>query len=157
MIERQFSTKVRVIRSGIALELGGSNLSSKFFAPQGIIHQTSCVHTPQKNEVIKRKHKHLLEVSKSLLHQSKLPISYWKKFLRKTTFLINKCHSRILKGMTPHENCSRNHQPIPSLQVLVACVMQQLVNIIEEGLRLDPLLAYSYVISTERWYTNFQN
>lgn len=81
MIKRQFSSKVSVIRSGIALELGGSNLSSKFFAPQGIIHQTSCVHTPQKNGVINKKHKHLLEVSKSLLHQSKWPISYWKEFL----------------------------------------------------------------------------
>ncbi|WMV24566.1 hypothetical protein MTR67_017951 [Solanum verrucosum] len=47
MIERQFNIKVKMIRFDNALELGGSNLSSEFFASQGIIHQTSCTHTPQ--------------------------------------------------------------------------------------------------------------
>lgn len=88
-----------MIWSGNALELGGSNLSLKFFASEGIIHQTSWVHTPQQNGVAKRKHSRLLEVSRALFHQSKLLIFYWEKCLLTTTFLINRYPSRILKGM----------------------------------------------------------
>lgn len=46
MIERQFNTKVKVIRLDNALELGGGTIISEFFLSQGIIHQTSCIATP---------------------------------------------------------------------------------------------------------------
>lgn len=76
MVKSQFNTKVNKIRSDNALELGGGSSISEFFASQGILHQTSCTTTPQQNGIIERKHNHLLETSRALLHQFKLPISY---------------------------------------------------------------------------------
>ena len=82
--------------------MGGSNLSFDYFESQGIIHQTSCTHTPNKM-VLWREHKHTLEVSRALLHQSKLPISYWTECLFNATNLINRYPSRVLKNKTPYE------------------------------------------------------
>lgn len=47
MIERQFQTTVKILRSDNALELGSSKETSLFLAEKGIIHQTSCTSSPQ--------------------------------------------------------------------------------------------------------------
>jgi len=77
LIERQFSAKVKIIRSDNAYELGAGIHLSEFFSSKGIIHQTSCVGTPQQNGVVERKHRHLLETCRALLYQSHLPKKFW--------------------------------------------------------------------------------
>ncbi|XP_070009494.1 uncharacterized protein [Nicotiana sylvestris] len=76
MIERQFNVKVRMIRSNNALELGKGMQEAAFLASEGILHQLSCVATPQHNGIVERKHKHLLEIARGLMFQSKLHMSY---------------------------------------------------------------------------------
>ncbi|XP_060170885.1 uncharacterized protein LOC132601842 [Lycium barbarum] len=77
MVETQFHSIVQAVRSDNALELGSSNLGIQCFADKGIIHQTSCPHTPQHNGVVERKHMHLLETARALLFQFSLPIRFW--------------------------------------------------------------------------------
>lgn len=77
IVQTQFQTKMQSIRSNNALELVSSNHGVQLFRDQGIILQTICLHIPQKNSVVERKHKYLLETSRTLLFQSKLPIRFW--------------------------------------------------------------------------------
>lgn len=77
MIERQFHAQVKCIRSDNALQLGTSIQKTAFLKSQGILHQTSCVGTPQQNGVVERKHRHLLELRRGLMFKSHLPIDYW--------------------------------------------------------------------------------
>ncbi|XP_019241225.1 PREDICTED: uncharacterized protein LOC109221215 [Nicotiana attenuata] len=102
MVERQFNAKVKIIRSDNDLELGKATAASLFLESQGILHQTSCVGTPQQNGIVERKHRHLLEVARALLFQSKVPISYWGECILTATFLINRFPSKVLKGKTPY-------------------------------------------------------
>jgi len=103
MVERHFNCQVKIIRSDNALELGRSIIATEFFNSKGILHQTSCTATPQQNEVVERKHRHLLETSRSFLFQSGLPISFWGECVLTATFLVNRFPSRVLKGLSPYK------------------------------------------------------
>jgi len=85
-ISTQYSAKVKVIRSDNRLEFAMSYLYSSL----GILHQTSCVETPQQNSVVERKHRHLLNVTRSLLFQTHLPKCFWSYALTHAVFLINR-------------------------------------------------------------------
>lgn len=64
-IQTQHSFCLNVFRSDNALEYTASLF--KYYASHGIIHETFCAHTPQLNGVAERKHRHLLEVTRSLM------------------------------------------------------------------------------------------
>jgi len=69
LIHNQFGIKIKIIRSGNGNEFAYHDLYNSF----GIIHQTSCIETPQQNSIGERKHQHILNVTRSLIFQSKIP------------------------------------------------------------------------------------
>ena len=52
------------------------HLCLNFFDDNGIIHQSSCPHSPQQNGISKRKMHHLLEVTRALKFHMHVPKSY---------------------------------------------------------------------------------
>lgn len=103
MVERQFSTKVEIISSDNALELSKSITVTNFFNSEGIIHQTACVATPQKNGIVERKHKRLLEITRALLLQFQVLLVCWGECILTATYLINRLPSRVLHEQTPYD------------------------------------------------------
>lgn len=72
MIETQFSTKLKCIRFDNGPEFKLNHL----YSSKGIIHQTSCVEAPQQN-VVGRKHQHILNTARALMFQSNAPKCLW--------------------------------------------------------------------------------
>ncbi|XP_075105117.1 uncharacterized protein LOC142179326 [Nicotiana tabacum] len=103
MVERQFDVKVKVIRSDNAMELGEGSVHFEYLISQGILHQTSCVAAHQQNRVVERKHKHLLEIARALMFQSKVPTACWGECVLTATHMINRIPSRVIKVKTPYE------------------------------------------------------
>lgn len=58
---------------------------------------------PQTKWGSREEHKHLLETSRALLFQSKLPIKFWGDRVFNATYLINRFPSKVLHNKTPFE------------------------------------------------------
>ncbi|XP_048633129.1 uncharacterized protein LOC106359481 [Brassica napus] len=74
-----------------------------YFREHGVVHQTSCVGTPQQNGCVKRKHIHILNVSRALLFQSKLPVKFWGEAVMTAAHLINRTPTKVLQRRSPYE------------------------------------------------------
>lgn len=101
-METQFHTKLKILRS----DNGGEYLASKFqnfLTTKSIEHQLTCPHTPAQNGVAERKHKHLIETTITLMHQSSPPIKFWFDALAASIFLINRHPTSKLNNITPFE------------------------------------------------------
>ncbi|KAL4353494.1 hypothetical protein GQ457_06G023630 [Hibiscus cannabinus] len=99
MVKRQFGYDLRQFRSDNAHELRFTDL----FSSLGILHQFSCVQTPQQNSVVERKHQQLLAVARALFFQSRVPIRFWGECLLTATYIINRLPSKNLDGKSPYE------------------------------------------------------
>ncbi|KAI3730698.1 hypothetical protein L1987_61872 [Smallanthus sonchifolius] len=102
MIKTQFDRHVKVFRSDNGTEFVNNQMSD-FVKKNGIIHQTSCAHTPQQNDIVERKHRHLLNVARTLLFQSGVPLGFWSDCVLTAAYLINRTPSSILNGKSPYE------------------------------------------------------
>ncbi|PKU74822.1 Retrovirus-related Pol polyprotein from transposon TNT 1-94 [Dendrobium catenatum] len=101
MITRQFNAKLKIFRS----DGGGEFINNKFynlFKQHGIIHQYTCAHTPPQNGVAERKHKHILEIVRSLLIEANIPRSLWVEALFTAVYLINRTPSRSTQNLSPY-------------------------------------------------------
>lgn len=87
-VQKQYEKSVKIIRSDNGTEFVNQTCTN-FFSQLGIIHQTSCPHTPQQNGVVEIKHKHLLEVARSLLFHAHLSNTFWGEAILTATHLIN--------------------------------------------------------------------
>ena len=112
MICTQFHTKIKVFRTDNAPEF----FLKDFFSANGIIHQHSCVATPQQNSVVKRKHQHILSMARALKFQSNVPLYLLSEYVLTTVHIINRLPSPILKNKSPFEKL---YGKIPSYEHLI--------------------------------------
>lgn len=102
MIKTQFNAHVKVVRSDNGTEFFNSQCMS-MFQDLGIIHQSSCVHTPQQNGVVERKNRHILNVAKAIRFESHMPLKYWGKCVVAAVYLLNRSPSSALNVKIPYE------------------------------------------------------
>ncbi|GMI76014.1 hypothetical protein HRI_001270600 [Hibiscus trionum] len=113
MVKRQFAFDIKMFRSDNAPDLKFTELFGKL----GIVHQFSCVETPQQNSVVERKHQHLLSVARALFFQSRVPLRFWGECVLTATFLINRLPSPVLGNQSPYELLHKSAPNYLSLKV----------------------------------------
>ena len=66
-----------------------SNDFTTLLASDGIIHHIACTDTPQQNNVVERKHRHLVETARSLLLFACVPSVFLGEVVLTTTHVVN--------------------------------------------------------------------
>ena len=69
----------------------------------GIVSQLTPLGTPQHNGVSERRNRTLLDMVRSMMSLTDLPLSFWGYALETTTFMLNRAPSKSVK-MTPYES-----------------------------------------------------
>lgn len=69
---------------------------NSFFQQIGIAHHVSCPHAHQQNGLVKRKHRHIVEVGLALLANASMPLKFWDQAFLTATYLINLLPSKVI-------------------------------------------------------------
>jgi hypothetical protein len=137
-VENQYGKKNKTLRS----DCGGEYLSHGFSSHLkscGIVPQLTPPGTPQRNGVSERRNRTLLDMVRSMMSQSNLPLSFWGYALETATFTLNRVPSKsVVKtpyemwtGKTPSlsfmkiwgcEVCVKKHQPDKLTPKLDKCI-----------------------------------
>ncbi|RVW21065.1 Retrovirus-related Pol polyprotein from transposon TNT 1-94 [Vitis vinifera] len=75
---------------------------TSFMSHNGILHQSSCAHTPQQNGVAERKNRHLVEIARTILLHSNVHFRFWGDAVLTTCYLINRMSSSVLHDQISH-------------------------------------------------------
>ena len=109
MINNQFYKRIRLFRSDNAKKYFRGEVN-KYMEQNGIIHQSSCVNTPQQNGVAKRKIGHIMSSARALLFQGNCPKINWSEAVATATHLINRTSSKVLDFSAPIDLLSSEFQ-----------------------------------------------
>ena len=75
---------------------------SSYCQNHGIVHRLICPHTHHQNGVVKRKHRHIVELGMTLLMQASLPIKFWDFAFQTFVYLINMLPTSSLQFQVPY-------------------------------------------------------
>lgn len=92
LVKTQFQTTIKVVRSDNGAEFNWPS----YYVSLGIVHQTSCIETPQQNSIVERKHQHIMNVARSLLFHSHMPHIFWCYAVKHATHIVNRLPTPVL-------------------------------------------------------------
>ena len=111
-IQTQFHTHVQTLRSDNAKKYLSKPFQS-FMLQHGILHQISCVDTPSQNGVAKRKNRHLIETTQTLLFEMHVPKHLRANAASTAYFLIYRMSSSVLNWATTYHLLFPNNPLLP--------------------------------------------
>jgi transposase InsO family protein len=120
-ISNQFNAKLLAFRTDNAREYLDSAFQ-QFLESRGIIHQTSCVRTPQQNGIAERKNGPILTIARALMLQMNVPKIFWADAVLTASYLLNRMSSRILKSKSPFEMFFPGKNPFSVPPRVFGCV-----------------------------------
>ena len=99
-VENHCNKKIKFLRS----ERGGEYLSYEFglhLKQCGIVSQLTTPGTPQRNGVSERHNRTLLDMVRSMMSLTDLPLSFWGYALETAAFMLNRARSKSVET-TPY-------------------------------------------------------
>ena len=102
LVEKSSGKKLKTLRT----DNGEEYTSKKFEAylkSEGVCQEHTIPKTPKQNGVVERLNRTLFELSRSMLLDAKHPQKFWAEAVCTTIYLRNRCPTKAVKGMTPHE------------------------------------------------------
>nr|GEZ12276.1 hypothetical protein [Tanacetum cinerariifolium] len=102
------------IRTDNGIEFGNQTLR-EYYEEVGISHETSVARCPQKNDVVERRNRTLIEAARTILIYAQAPLFLWAEAVATVCFTQNRSIIRLRHGKTPYELL---HNKLPDLSYL---------------------------------------
>ncbi len=102
LVEKSSKNKVKTLRT----DNGGEYTSTQFtnyLNSEGIRHELTIPKTPEQNGVAERLNRTVVEMSRSMLIDAKLPNKFWAEAVSTAAYLKNRSPSRVIEDKTPFE------------------------------------------------------
>jgi histone deacetylase 1/2 len=107
VIEKFFNLPIISLYS----DIGGEFIKLKpFLTSHGITHLTSPPHTLELNGTAERRHRHIVETGRTILHHANLPPKFWSYAFTTAAYLINRMPTPNLTKNSPYQVLF-NHSP----------------------------------------------
>ena len=152
-VEKQAGKCIKVLRS----DKGGEYLLDQFMEyikENGIISRLTPLATPQHNGVAEKRNRTLLDMVRSLMSMSKLPISFWGYALETAIYLLNRAPTKSIPN-TPYELWTGKKPSLNHLTIWGCPTHVRKSNVDKLGLRSDRCLFIGYPkISTGFYFYN---
>ncbi|GKB79477.1 putative ribonuclease H-like domain-containing protein [Tanacetum coccineum] len=100
-VENLIDQRVKVIRCDNGTEFKNKEMN-QFCERKGIKREFSVARTPQQNRVAERKNKTLIETARTMLGDSKLPITFWAEAVNIACYIQNKVLVTKPHNKTPY-------------------------------------------------------
>nr|GEW58865.1 hypothetical protein [Tanacetum cinerariifolium] len=88
LVQRRLHAQLRIVRTDKGKEFLNKTLHA-YFAFEGILYQTSVARTPERNGVVERQNRTLVEAARTMLSATKVPIFFWAEALAIACFTQN--------------------------------------------------------------------
>lgn len=115
-VSTQFNEVVKTLRTDNAPEFADVNCKN-FYHTRGIVHQTSCVHRPQQNARVERRHRQILEIARALRFQAGINLSFWGDCVMTAAHIMNRLPCSAIGFKTPYEVLFKEATPYDHLKV----------------------------------------
>ncbi|GJZ57293.1 retrovirus-related pol polyprotein from transposon TNT 1-94 [Tanacetum coccineum] len=102
MIQVRLKTYVQLIRTDNGTEFVNQTLR-EYYEKVGISHETFVARSPQKNGVVERRNRTLIEVARTMLIYAKALLFLWAEAVATTCYTQNHSIVRLRHGKTPYE------------------------------------------------------
>jgi hypothetical protein len=116
MVETQCGQKIKKLRT----DNGGEYTSKEFsvFCQEaGIVHQLTVPYSPQQNGVSERKNRTVMEMTRCILFEKKLPKFLWAEAVNTSVYLLNRLPTKFVQDRTPLEAWSGVKPTVKHLKV----------------------------------------
>ncbi|GKD37819.1 retrovirus-related pol polyprotein from transposon TNT 1-94 [Tanacetum coccineum] len=101
LVQRGLHAQITTVRTDKGTEFLNKNLHA-YFAKEGIRHETSTAQTLEQNGVVERRNRTLVEVARTMLSATKVPLFFWAEGIATSCFTQNRSLVIPLHEKTPY-------------------------------------------------------
>ena len=119
--EREKELKLICLRTDNGGEFTSKGFIS-FCSEHEIQRHFSTPYTPQQNEVVERKNRTILDMTRAMLKNKNLPKVFWGEAVSTAVYLLNRAPTKSLEGKTPYEGWTGRQPSVEHLKVF-GCIV----------------------------------
>ena len=126
---------------------GGSEYKNvqSYLQQNGIEDSVSSTYTPQRVAIAERRHRHIVEIAKTLLHEASLLPDLWSFAFHDVVYLINRLPTPILHNVSPFQQLFGKLPNYANLKIFGCLCFHGLIPIPKISWSLSPPLVCIYV------------